>query len=377
MTQFRNLEGHAKSSSSTASCPANRKSTWGSQRPVTSITVRKEINGRMGSSWQFLESKVQCWNTEQIPVMLREFARSHTTLDIPPHQHYRLYSALSAPTGNLQRAVLDELIPETRNTSSGGGPTRTPSGPFSIRSTKMARSRALGLTPSIEAVPSGRQPEPYTHSTTRPMRKGTRRRRGTTAAPAAGRRHQTELLGLKIYDEDDIGALPARQFNDTGQKDVAEGRIAQRYGVRAMQTIAEAFTAAGNCRADQARQSGAARSNSGALPPGKCGRIGDFCAFREALCATAYWIERSAPHDVRLHPRRRGAGRTRQCLRQHAVRRQRTSSPGACLHIIMGHPRPRVIPPADGRDARCAEQPAPERRIPAWAQSAGHDPMYF
>lgn len=137
MTQFRSLEGHARALISLMS--REQKVDMGIATPGDVDPQSEEIQRQDGELLsEFLESKFEVFgDTEQIPVM-RGSSPARTALT-SPGSALRSTAPCPAPTGKPSTSSWTSSSP-SRDTSSR--PTQTPSGPFSIRSTKMARSRA-------------------------------------------------------------------------------------------------------------------------------------------------------------------------------------------------------------------------------------------
>lgn len=235
MTQFRSLEGHARVLISLMS--REQKVEMGIATPGDVDPQSEEIqrqDGELLSS--FLESKFEVFgDVEQLPVMLREFARSHG-LDIP-----RLSTKQSSDLSNANRAtlnfVMDEFIPEA------GHVVEENTDAFRALFDSINKDGELaGLDP--DAI----NPRPFYQGVSHalmPLLNAANE--GGYAVDAAELRQLAkdvigaELLGLKDT-LDDIGALPPEQFNDA-DKEIMK-KIAQRYGVRDAGAIAEAFAAA-------------------------------------------------------------------------------------------------------------------------------------
>lgn len=235
MTQFRSLEGHARALISLMS--REQKVYMGIATPGDVDPQSEEIQRQDGELLSgFLESKFEVFgDTEQIPVMLREFARSHG-LDIPRLSTTQR-NALSGANRETFNAVLDELIPEQ------GHVVEANTDAFRAVFDSINGDGALaGLRP--EAI----NPRPFYQSVSQALTTllNAANEEGNAVDAAqlrqlAGDIIGAELLGLKDT-LDDIGALPAERFSDA-DKDVMK-EIAQRYGVRDAGAIAEAFTAA-------------------------------------------------------------------------------------------------------------------------------------
>ena len=235
MTQFRSLEGHARALISLMS--REQKVDMGIATPGDVDPQSEEIQRQDGELLsEFLESKFEVFgDTEQIPVMLREFARSHG-LDIPRLSTTQ-HSALSGANRETFNAVLDELIPEQ------GHVVEANTDAFRAVFDSINEDGALaGLRP--DAI----NPRPFyqgvSQALTPLLNAANEEGNAVDAAQLrqlAGDVIGAELLGLKDT-LDDIGALPAERFSDA-DKDVMK-EIAQRYGVRDAGAIAEAFTAA-------------------------------------------------------------------------------------------------------------------------------------
>ena len=235
MTQFRSLEGHARALISLMS--REQKVDMGIATPGDVDPQSEEIQRQDGELLSgFLESKFEVFgDTEQIPVMLREFARSHG-LDIPRLSTTQR-NALSGANRETFNAVLDELIPEQ------GHVVEANTDAFRAVFDSINEDGALaGLRP--EAI----NPRPFYQSVSQALTTllNAANEEGNAVDAAqlrqlAGDIIGAELLGLKDT-LDDIGALPAERFSDA-DKDVMK-EIAQRYGVRDAGAIAEAFTAA-------------------------------------------------------------------------------------------------------------------------------------
>ena len=235
MTQFRSLEGHARALISLMS--REQKVDMGIATPGDVDPQSEEIQRQDGELLSgFLESKFEVFgDTEQIPVMLREFARSHG-LDIPRLSTTQR-NALSGANRETFNAVLDELIPEQ------GHVVEANTDAFRAVFDSINGDGALaGLRP--EAI----NPRPFYQSVSQALTTllNAANEEGNAVDAAqlrqlAGDIIGAELLGLKDT-LDDIGALPAERFSDA-DKDVMK-EIAQRYGVRDAGAIAEAFTAA-------------------------------------------------------------------------------------------------------------------------------------
>ena len=235
MTQFRSLEGHARALISLMS--REQKVDMGIATPGDVDPQSEEIQRQDGELLsEFLESKFEVFgDTEQIPVMLREFARAHG-LDIPRLSTTQ-HSALSGANRETFNAVLDELIPEQ------GHVVEANTDAFRAVFDSINEDGALaGLRP--DAI----NPRPFyqgvSQALTPLLNAANEEGNAVDAAQLrqlAGDVIGAELLGLKDT-LDDIGALPAERFSDA-DKDVMK-EIAQRYGVRDAGAIAEAFTAA-------------------------------------------------------------------------------------------------------------------------------------
>lgn len=235
MTQFRSLEGHARALISLMS--REQKVYMGIATPGDVDPQSEEIQRQDGELLSgFLESKFEVFgDTEQIPVMLREFARSHG-LDIPRLSTTQR-NALSGANRETFNAVLDELIPKQ------GHVVEANTDAFRAVFDSINGDGALaGLRP--EAI----NPRPFYQSVSQALTTllNAANEEGNAVDAAqlrqlAGDIIGAELLGLKDT-LDDIGALPAERFSDA-DKDVMK-EIAQRYGVRDAGAIAEAFTAA-------------------------------------------------------------------------------------------------------------------------------------
>ena len=162
---------------------------------------------------EFLESKFEVFgDTEQIPVMLREFARAHG-LDIPRLSTTQ-HSALSGANRETFNAVLDELIPEQ------GHVVEANTDAFRAVFDSINEDGALaGLRP--DAI----NPRPFyqgvSQALTPLLNAANEEGNAVDAAQLrqlAGDVIGAELLGLKDT-LDDIGALPAERFSDA-DKDV-------------------------------------------------------------------------------------------------------------------------------------------------------------
>lgn len=158
MTQFRSLEGHARALISLMS--REQKVDMGIATPGDVDPQSEEIQRQDGELLsEFLESKFEVFgDTEQIPVMLREFARSHG-LDIPRLSTTQ-HSALSRrQPGNLQRRP-GRAHPRA-GTRRRGQHGRLP-GRFRFDQRRWRARGPEARRHQSEAVLSGRQPGPYT-----------------------------------------------------------------------------------------------------------------------------------------------------------------------------------------------------------------------
>ncbi|MFQ9866079.1 MAG: hypothetical protein ACLRWP_02690 [Bilophila wadsworthia] len=207
MTQFRSLEGHARALISLMS--REQKVDMGIATPGDVDPQSEEIQRQDGELLsEFLESKFEVFgDTEQIPVMLREFARSHG-LDIPRLSTTQ-HSALSGANRETFNAVLDELIPEQ------GHVVEANTDAFRAVFDSINEDGALaGLRP--DAI----NPRPFyqgvSQALTPLLNAANEEGNAVDAAQLrqlAGDVIGAELLGLKDT-LDDIGALPAERFSD-------------------------------------------------------------------------------------------------------------------------------------------------------------------
>lgn len=234
MTQFRSLEGHARALIGLMS--REQKVDLGIAVPdgdPQSEEAQRQ-DGELLSD--FLESKFEVFgDTEQIPVALREFARSHG-LDIPRLSTTQR-SALSSANRETFNAVLDELIPEHGHVVESNTDT------FRAVFDSMNRDGALaGLRP--DAI----NPRPFYRSVRQALEPllTAARNEGRSVDMAELRQVASDTVGaelLHLRDTlDNIDALPAERFS-VADKGIMKN-IAQRYGVRDTGAIAQVFAAA-------------------------------------------------------------------------------------------------------------------------------------
>lgn len=247
MTQFRSLEGHARVLISLMS--REQKVEMGIATPGDVDPQSEEIqrqDGELLSS--FLESKFEVFgDAEQLPVVLREFARAHG-LDIP-RLSAKQSSDLSKANLKTFNDVVSELIPETESVvEENTDAFRTLFDSFN------EDGDLAGLDP--DAI----NPRPFYQGVSHAlMPLINAANEGGYAVDAAELRQLAkdvigaELLALKDT-LDDIDALPPNPSPEPGaylppghfraEDKAIMKKIAQRYGVRDAGAIAEAFTAA-------------------------------------------------------------------------------------------------------------------------------------